>query len=67
MLNIKNRNFGWTIEMQIKAAQKKLRCTKVPVNYRKSIGKSKDTGTLKGSFKASVKILYLIFFSLLED
>ena len=66
-LNMQDRNFGWTVEMQIKAAKQKLKTTEVPVSYRKRIGKSKVTGTLKGTVKASVKILYLIFRSLIRD
>ena len=64
-LNMDDRNFGWTVEMQIKAAKKKLKCIEVPVSYRKRIGESKVTGTLMGTFKASYKILYLIFKSVL--
>ena len=66
-LNMQDRNFGWTVEMQIKAAKQKMKTTEVPVSYRKRIGKSKVTGTLKGTVKASVKILYLIFRSLIRD
>jgi glycosyltransferase involved in cell wall biosynthesis len=65
-LNMKDRNYGWTVEMQIKAAKNKMRTTEVPVSYRKRIGQSKVTGTLKGTVKASVKILYLIFRSLIS-
>lgn len=60
-LQMVDRNFGWTVEMQIKAAKQKLKCTEVPVSYRKRIGQSKVTGTISGSIKASYKILYLIF------
>lgn len=66
-LNMQDRNFGWTVEMQIKAAKQKLKTIEVPVSYRKRIGQSKVTGTLKGSVKASVKILYLIFISVFRD
>jgi len=66
-LNMQDRNFGWTVEMQIKAAKKKLRTNEVPVSYRKRIGQSKVTGTLGGTVKASVKILYLIFISLFKN
>lgn len=65
-LNMVDRNFGWTVEMQIKAAKQKLKCTEVPVSYRKRIGTSKVTGTLSGTVKASYKILYLIFVSLFK-
>ena len=53
--------YGWTVEMQIKAAQQHLRCVEVPVKYRKRIGTSKVSGTVMGSVKAGVKILWLIF------
>lgn len=66
-LNMQDRNFGWTVEMQIKAAKQKLKTIEVPVSYRKRIGKSKVTGTIKGSAKASIKILHLIFISLFRD
>jgi len=66
-LNMQDRNFGWTVEMQIKAAKLKMKTTEVPVSYRKRIGQSKVTGTIKGTVKASVKILYLIFVSLVKD
>jgi len=56
-----DRNFGWTVEMQIKAAKQGLRCVEVPVNYRQRIGVSKVSGTVKGTFMAGYKILYLIF------
>ncbi|MEQ8836422.1 MAG: glycosyltransferase family 2 protein, partial [Lacipirellulaceae bacterium] len=52
--------FGWTIEMQIKAAQAKLRISEVPVSYRCRIGQSKITGTLKGCLFAGAKILVTI-------
>lgn len=63
-LNMLDRNFGWTVEMQIKAAKQKMKTTEVPVSYRKRIGQSKVTGTIGGTVKASAKILYLIFKSL---
>ncbi|MCW8816902.1 MAG: glycosyltransferase family 2 protein [Ignavibacteriaceae bacterium] len=66
-LNMKDRNFGWTVEMQIKAAKQKLKTIEVPVSYRKRIGQSKVTGTFKGTIKASTKILWLIFISLFKD
>jgi glycosyltransferase involved in cell wall biosynthesis len=65
-LNMRDRNFGWTVEMQMKAAKQKMKCIEVPVRYRKRIGESKVTGTIKGTVKASVKILYLIFASLFK-
>jgi glycosyltransferase involved in cell wall biosynthesis len=60
-LDMRDRNFGWTVEMQVKAAALGLRCREVPVSYRKRIGVSKISGTVKGSIKAGAKILYLIF------
>ncbi len=55
-----DRNFGWTIEMQIKAVQARLRIVEVPVPYRCRVGQSKISGTFWGSVKAGVKILYTI-------
>ncbi|MBI4547413.1 MAG: glycosyltransferase family 2 protein [Ignavibacteriae bacterium] len=60
-LQMRDCTYGWTVEMQIKAAKHKLRCVEVPVRYRKRIGKSKITGTVSGTVKASAKILYTIF------
>jgi glycosyltransferase involved in cell wall biosynthesis len=54
-------DYGWTVEMQIKAAVRGLRVMEVPVSYRKRIGKSKVSGTLKGVISAGIKILYTIF------
>jgi hypothetical protein len=59
-LGMRDRNFGWTIEMQIKAVQQGLRIQEIPVRYRRRIGKSKVSGTLSGSIKAGCKILYTI-------
>jgi glycosyltransferase involved in cell wall biosynthesis len=53
-------NFGWTVEMQIKAAQKGLRTFEMPVDYRRRIGVSKVSGTLTGAMKAGAKILWVI-------
>lgn len=60
-LNMIDQNFGWTIEMQIKAHQKGLRYTEIPVNYRKRIGVSKVSGTVKGVIGAGYKIIFTIF------
>lgn len=54
-------DYGWTVEMQVKAAKMKLKCTEVPVNYKKRIGVSKVSGTIKGSILAGHKILWTIF------
>ena len=61
-LNMTDKTYGWTVEMQAKAAQKKLRCTEVVVSYRPRYGgKSKVSGTIKGTFLAGYKILLTIF------
>jgi hypothetical protein len=59
-LEMVDTNFGWTVEMQIKAAKKKLRVLELPVRYRCRIGSSKISGTLRGSVAAGSKILYAI-------
>jgi len=60
-LEMEDRTYGWTVEMQVKAAKKGYRCTEVPVRYRKRIGKSKISGTIKGTLLAGHKILWTIF------
>jgi glycosyltransferase involved in cell wall biosynthesis len=60
LLNMEDKTYGWTIEMQIRAAQKKLRCAEVPVNYKNRIGKSKVSGTIKGTIMAGYKIIFAI-------
>jgi glycosyltransferase involved in cell wall biosynthesis len=60
-LNMQDRNFGWTMEMQIKAVRKGLSTCEVPVQYRERYaGESKVTGTIKGSVKAFAKITYIV-------
>ncbi|MEM6782969.1 MAG: glycosyltransferase family 2 protein [Bacteroidota bacterium] len=59
-LNMEDTTYGWTVEMQIKALRQGLRCTEVPVSYRRRIGVSKITGTLRGTVGASYKILATI-------
>ena len=59
-LGMRDRNFGWTVEMQIRAHQRGLRVTERPVSYRRRVGKSKITGTLTGTVKAGLKIIYTI-------
>lgn len=66
-LNMKDKWFGWTVEMQIKAAKNKYNILEVPVSYRKRIGKSKVTGTIKGSVMASLIILKTIFVQIFRD
>lgn len=60
-LEMKDPDFGWTVEMQVKAAKQGLRCTEVPVSYRKRIGVSKVSGTIRGTILAGHKILWTIF------
>jgi glycosyltransferase involved in cell wall biosynthesis len=60
-LNMTDTTYGWTVEMQVKAAKEKFKCAEVPVSYRKRIGVSKIAGTLSGSLKAGYKILWTIF------
>lgn len=60
-LNMEDPDFGWTVEMQVRAAKAGLRCTEVPVRYRQRIGVSKVSGTVRGSFLAGHKILWTIF------
>ena len=60
-LEMADPDFGWTVEMQVKAAEIGLRAVEVPVSYRKRIGVSKVTGTLQGTVLAGYKILWTIF------
>ena len=60
-IGMKDMDFGWTVEMQIKAVRNGLRIREVPVNYRKRVGISKITGTVLGTFRAGTKIIYTIF------
>ena len=60
-LDMRDKSFGWTIEMQIKALIKNYKYKEIGVKYKKRIGKSKISGTLVGSILAGKKILYLIF------
>jgi glycosyltransferase involved in cell wall biosynthesis len=60
-LNMQDKTYGWTVEMQVKAAKQKLKSVEVPVRYRKRIGFSKISGTIKGTILAGYKILYTIF------
>jgi len=59
-LNMQDRTYGWTVEMQVKALQHQMKVVEVPVRYRKRIGKSKVSGTISGSVKAGAKILWTI-------
>lgn len=60
-LDMQDKNFGWTVEMQVKAAKKRFSCREIAVSYRKRIGVSKVSGTIKGSIGAGYKILWTIF------
>ncbi len=60
-LNMVDKTYGWTVEMQLKAAKHKMKITEVPVNYRKRIGFSKISGTIKGTILAGYKIIITIF------
>ena len=59
-MEMHDKTFGWTVEMQVKAAKMGLRVCEVPVSYRKRIGQSKITGTVKGTILAGYKILTTI-------
>lgn len=60
-LELRDRNWGWTVEMQLAAAREKLRCAEVPVRYRnRRGGRSKVSGTVRGSVSAGAKILWLL-------
>lgn len=61
LLGMRDTNYGWTVEMQLKAAKMNLRTSEVPVNYRQRIGTSKVSGTIKGTVMAGYKIIYTIF------
>ena len=59
-LSMTDRNYGWTVEMQIKAVEQGLRIAEVPARYRNRIGVSKVSGTVKGTILAGTKILSII-------
>ncbi|MDV7138095.1 glycosyltransferase family 2 protein [Maribacter sp. TH_r10] len=60
-LQMEDKTYGWTVEMQLKALKKRLTYIEVPVRYKKRIGVSKVSGTVKGSIFAGIKILGWIF------
>ncbi len=66
-LGMADRNWGWTVEMQIKAAQLDIAYAEVPVRYRERIGVSKVSGTVRGTLGASAKILWLLGRHVLSD
>lgn len=59
-LAMADTNYGWTVEMQLKAARRGLRYAEVPVPYRRRVGRSKVSGTVRGTLGASFKILGLL-------
>ena len=60
-LKMEDKTYGWTVEMQLKAAKMKMKCVEVPVSYRNRIGFSKISGTVKGTIMAGYKIIWTIF------
>ncbi len=60
-LKMDDKTYGWTIEMQIKAVKSRMKHCEVPVNYKRRIGKSKVSGTVKGSVLAGIKIIFAVF------
>jgi len=60
-LGMQDQNYGWTVEMQLRAAMNGLRYTEVPVRYRRRIGVSKVSGTVRGTVMAGYKILWTLF------
>ena len=60
-LNMEDKTYGWTVEMQLKILKKKMTYIEVPVRYKRRIGISKVSGTVKGSIFAGIKILGWIF------
>lgn len=59
-LGMRDENYGWTVEMQIKALRRGLRVEEIPVKYRRRIGKSKISGTIRGTIGAGWKIVWTI-------
>ena len=60
-MQMQDEDFGWTVEMQVCVAKMGLKCTEVPVTYRRRIGVSKVSGTIRGTILAGYKILWTIF------
>ncbi|MBI3520368.1 MAG: glycosyltransferase family 2 protein [Bacteroidetes bacterium] len=60
-INMEDKTYGWTVEMQLKAAKHKFKITEIPVRYRVRIGHSKVSGTIKGTILAGYKIITTIF------
>jgi hypothetical protein len=66
-LAMRDEDFGWTVEMQVKAARSGIPAVEVPVSYRKRVGVSKITGTVRGTILAGYKILYTIFAQYVDE
>lgn len=60
-LGMSDKTYGWTIEMQIKVLKNKMSYCEVPVNYKRRIGVSKVSGTVKGTILAGIKIIFAVF------
>jgi len=60
-LEMEDKTYGWTVEMQLKVLKQKMSYKEIPVKYRNRIGVSKVSGTVKGSIFAGIKILTWIF------
>ena len=60
-LEMEDKTYGWTVEMQLKVLKKNMTYTEIPVKYRNRIGVSKVSGTVKGAIFAGIKILGWIF------
>ena len=60
-LDMQDLNYGWTVEMQAKAWRQSLKVMEVPMRYRKRIGQSKISGTIKGTVLAGSKMIYMVF------
>lgn len=65
-LGMRDPDYGWTVEMQIEAVLHGLAITEAPVDYRRRVGRSKVSGTLRGIVGAGYKILGTIFLSALR-
>jgi glycosyltransferase involved in cell wall biosynthesis len=66
-LGMNQMTFGWPVEMLVKAVKRGARITEIPVSYRKRIGKSKVSGTIKGSFMAAYYMLWLPLRYIIKD
>jgi hypothetical protein len=60
-LDMQDRNYGWNVEMQMKAIQRGLRVREVPMPYRTRVGVSKISGTLRGTVAAGSKIIWSVW------